>query len=134
VDLCEFEASLVYRGSSRTARAIHRNLVSKNQSGRDCEEKVCRQMVLPLLPAMMEAAHHILLLQGTEAFETRSKKQASLYLWNAVKGSAGLHCWMSTLAVSRVLSPGLTRDVARHRHTEPGIQGHPEEVTMKFAD
>jgi hypothetical protein len=29
VDLCELEASLVYRVSSRTARAIERNLVSK---------------------------------------------------------------------------------------------------------
>jgi hypothetical protein len=30
-DLCEFEASLIYRVSSRTARAIHRNPVSKKQ-------------------------------------------------------------------------------------------------------
>jgi hypothetical protein len=29
--ISEFEASLVYRVSSRTARAIQRNLVSKNQ-------------------------------------------------------------------------------------------------------
>ena len=29
VDLCEFEASLVYRESSRTARATQRNPVSK---------------------------------------------------------------------------------------------------------
>jgi hypothetical protein len=27
--ICEFEASLVYRGSSRTARAIQRNPISK---------------------------------------------------------------------------------------------------------
>ena len=32
VDLCEFEASLVYRASSRTARAIQRNPVSKKQN------------------------------------------------------------------------------------------------------
>jgi hypothetical protein len=31
VELCEFEASLVYKVSSRTARAIQRNPVSKNQ-------------------------------------------------------------------------------------------------------
>ena len=30
VDLCESEASLVYRVSSRTARAAQRNFVSKN--------------------------------------------------------------------------------------------------------
>ena len=30
-DLCEFEASLIYRVSSRTARAIHRNPVSKKK-------------------------------------------------------------------------------------------------------
>jgi hypothetical protein len=29
--ISEFEASLVYKVSSRTARAIHRNTVSKNQ-------------------------------------------------------------------------------------------------------
>ena len=29
-DLCEFEVSLVYRGSSRTAKATQRNLDSKN--------------------------------------------------------------------------------------------------------
>jgi hypothetical protein len=32
VDLCEFKASLVYRASSRIARARQRNLVSKNQT------------------------------------------------------------------------------------------------------
>jgi hypothetical protein len=31
VDLCEFETSLVYRGSSRTAKATQRNPVLKNQ-------------------------------------------------------------------------------------------------------
>jgi hypothetical protein len=31
MDLCEFEASLVYRVSSRTARAIQRNPVSKKK-------------------------------------------------------------------------------------------------------
>ena len=30
-DLCEFEASLVFRVSSRTTRATRRNLVSKNK-------------------------------------------------------------------------------------------------------
>ena len=30
VDLCEFKASLVYRGSSRTAKATQRNPVWKN--------------------------------------------------------------------------------------------------------
>jgi hypothetical protein len=31
VDLCEFKASLVYRASSRTARATQRNPVSKKK-------------------------------------------------------------------------------------------------------
>jgi hypothetical protein len=31
VDLCEFEASVVYRASSRTARATQRKPVLKNQ-------------------------------------------------------------------------------------------------------
>ena len=32
MDLCEFKASLVYRASSRTARATQKNPVSKNQT------------------------------------------------------------------------------------------------------
>ena len=31
MDLCEFEVSLVYRASSRTARAVQRNPVSTNK-------------------------------------------------------------------------------------------------------
>ena len=31
-DLCEFEASLVYKASSRTARAIQRNPVLENKT------------------------------------------------------------------------------------------------------
>ena len=34
VDLCEFEASLVYRASSRTATAILKNFVLKNQQNK----------------------------------------------------------------------------------------------------
>ena len=33
VDLCESEASLVYRGSSKTARDTQRNHASKNRAG-----------------------------------------------------------------------------------------------------
>jgi hypothetical protein len=32
VDFCEFEANLVYRASSRTAKATERNHVSKKQN------------------------------------------------------------------------------------------------------
>ena len=40
VDLCEFVANLVYRVSSRTAKATQRNLVSKtNQTKRKRERK-----------------------------------------------------------------------------------------------
>jgi hypothetical protein len=37
--ISEFEASLVYRVSSRTARAIQRNIVSKNQKGKKKKEE-----------------------------------------------------------------------------------------------
>jgi hypothetical protein len=37
--ICEFEASLVYRGSSRTARAIQRNPISKMKKKRKRKEK-----------------------------------------------------------------------------------------------
>ena len=35
MDLCEFEASLVYRVSSNTAKDTHRNPVSKNQKRKE---------------------------------------------------------------------------------------------------
>jgi hypothetical protein len=37
--ISEFEASLVYRVSSRTARAIQRNPVSKNNNNKDRERE-----------------------------------------------------------------------------------------------
>jgi hypothetical protein len=37
--ISEFEASLVYRVSSRTARAIQRNPVSKNQKEKEKKKK-----------------------------------------------------------------------------------------------
>jgi hypothetical protein len=37
--ISEFEASLVYRVSSRTARAIQRNPVSKNKKQKKTKEK-----------------------------------------------------------------------------------------------
>jgi hypothetical protein len=41
VDLCEFEASLVYKASSRTAMATHRNTVSKRNKMHSYTEKSC---------------------------------------------------------------------------------------------
>jgi hypothetical protein len=38
VDLCEFETSLIYRVSSRTARATQRNPVSKKKKTRDDDD------------------------------------------------------------------------------------------------
>jgi ribosomal protein L12E/L44/L45/RPP1/RPP2 len=38
VDLCEFQANLVYRASSRTARATQRNPVSEDQEEEEEEE------------------------------------------------------------------------------------------------
>ena len=38
VDVCEFQASLVYRASSRTAKTTQRNPVSKNQKQQTNEE------------------------------------------------------------------------------------------------
>ena len=42
-DLCEFVASLVYRGSSRTARATQRNPASKNKEKRREEKREKRR-------------------------------------------------------------------------------------------
>ena len=39
-DLCEFEASLVYTVSSRTARATQRNSVSKNKNDKQMNKNV----------------------------------------------------------------------------------------------
>ena len=35
-NLCEFEASLVYRANSRTARATHREILSKKEKKKNC--------------------------------------------------------------------------------------------------
>ena len=40
VDLYEFEAILVYRASSRTAKATERNPVLKNQNKKEMKENV----------------------------------------------------------------------------------------------
>ena len=48
MDLCEFEASLVYRVSSKTARATQRNLVSKIQKRRrEGAEKAAAAAMVP---------------------------------------------------------------------------------------
>jgi hypothetical protein len=47
--ISEFEASLVYRVSSRTARAIQRNPVSKNQK----KKKKFIFLILPLLQSFL---------------------------------------------------------------------------------
>ena len=39
VDLSELEASLVYKASSRTARATHRNRVSENRKQNKTKQK-----------------------------------------------------------------------------------------------
>jgi hypothetical protein len=43
----EFEASLVYKVSSRTARAIQRNPVSKNQKQKNKNKQTNKTTVLP---------------------------------------------------------------------------------------
>ena len=45
VDLCEFELSLVYRVSSKTARTIQRNPVSKNQKKKKKEYEVLKSQL-----------------------------------------------------------------------------------------
>ena len=42
VDLCEFEAGLIYRTSSRTARATERNLVLKNKKQNKTSQSSCK--------------------------------------------------------------------------------------------
>ena len=44
-DLCEFEASLVYRVSSRTARTTQRNSVSKNKNKTKQKQRIKPGMV-----------------------------------------------------------------------------------------
>jgi hypothetical protein len=41
VDFCEFKASLIYRASSRTARATQKNLVSKRKLKFHQDEPLC---------------------------------------------------------------------------------------------
>jgi hypothetical protein len=48
--ISEFEASLVYRVSSRTARATQRNPVSKNQKKK---EKKKKETLFPGLPCLL---------------------------------------------------------------------------------
>jgi hypothetical protein len=47
VDLCEFKASLVYRVSSRTARATQRNPVSKKHKQIPCFKEEREETVIP---------------------------------------------------------------------------------------
>ena len=44
VDLCEFKASLVYRVSSRTARAIQRNPVSKKNQKKKVGNPITKEL------------------------------------------------------------------------------------------
>jgi hypothetical protein len=48
--ISEFEASLVYRVSSRTARAIQRNPVSKNQKQKTKKKKKKKKRIIDMLP------------------------------------------------------------------------------------
>jgi hypothetical protein len=50
VDLCEFEASLVYKGSSRTVRATQRNPVSKGKQKQKQKKKMPRRQESLLPP------------------------------------------------------------------------------------
>ena len=55
VDLCEFEASLVYKGGSRIARATQRNPVSekqKNQTGEMAQRLRARAVLLEVLSSI----------------------------------------------------------------------------------
>ena len=47
--ICEFEASLVYKVSSRTARAIQRNPVSKNQKKK---KRICGSGAVEMAPRL----------------------------------------------------------------------------------
>jgi hypothetical protein len=70
--ISEFEASLVYRVSSRTARAIQRNLVSKNQQNKTKQNKETNKN-----NAMMEFADIWMGLKGSilsEVTQTQKDK------------------------------------------------------------
>jgi hypothetical protein len=46
VDFCEFKASLVYRMSSRTARALQRNPVLKNKTKQNKTKKKKKEKII----------------------------------------------------------------------------------------
>jgi hypothetical protein len=62
VNHCELEASLVYRVSSRTARAIGKKLVSKNQNRPNKQTKPRGLLVVPedlgLVPSSTTLGSH----------------------------------------------------------------------------
>jgi hypothetical protein len=69
--ISEFEASLVYKVSSRTARAIQRNPVSKKKKKKERErererETICFEPVASKLPSVLPSPLHIVLFKGGE--------------------------------------------------------------------
>jgi hypothetical protein len=55
--ISEFEASVVYRVSSRTARATQRNPVSKNQKNKNKKSKNCPSTYTYYAPSLKNIDH-----------------------------------------------------------------------------
>jgi hypothetical protein len=79
----EFEASLVYRVSSRTARAIQRNLVSKKpkKKKKKKKKKVCFYDTMYFSPTIYFVVKVILNKQNSQCSETDVTLPSPLSNW-----------------------------------------------------
>jgi hypothetical protein len=57
--MSEFEASLVYKVSSRTARATQRNPVSNKNKNKKTKKQKNKNLVYPYLKVYLEIYHHV---------------------------------------------------------------------------
>jgi hypothetical protein len=76
--ISEFEASLVYRVSSRTARAIQRNPVSRNTKNNNNNKKGTGTTVIP---AALDSDNNLKMKQKCKAW----------HLWDAQETSDNAH-------------------------------------------
>jgi capsid protein len=74
VDLCEFEASLVYRVSSRTARATQRNPVLKNKTKQKKERKQRKKQSKRSTPKLLLQSQH---LSSTQTRQIQQEKKTT---------------------------------------------------------
>jgi hypothetical protein len=86
--ISEFEASLVYKVSSRTARAIQRNPVSKNKKNK--KNKKQKQKGTPSLRDVCKNVSICCFLKRGQGYETRSIKAFLQHLvWHVTIWKSG---------------------------------------------